>query len=94
MQLGFLAIAGDYNLTSGSAWQNIKEGHSVRYLWLEPTADVIVKKTSGGNYTRICGGSSGWETLFEITGMDFAIPNTIWKPQYDAGNTIVFRETK
>lgn len=91
IQLKFLAIAGGYNLTSGSSWQSIQEGDGAKYMWLEPTADVIVKKTSGENYTRICGGRNGRDTLFEYTGKEFTIPNSIWKPQYDAGNGITFR---
>lgn len=94
MRVGFLAIAGNYYITSGDQWQTVRAGDGARYLWVEPTADLSVEKTAGGDYTRICGGSTGWDTLFEYTGKEFTIPNHIWKPQSDADNNITFRETK
>ena len=91
-----LAIAGSYQLKSGTRIQNIQSGDSKKYLWSIEGEDIVVTKTAGSKYTRVCGGN-GWQTILDVQGGNlpdtFAIPVSIWEPEYKAGNTIVFRES-
>lgn len=95
-QVGFLAIAGSYQLKSGPSTQNIKQGDGKKYLWATNGEDIIVTKTKGSKYTRVCGGN-GFETILDVQGGNlpntFGIQPDIWEPEYEAGNTIVFRES-
>lgn len=95
-QVGFLAIAGSYKLQSGTNTQTVRAGDAKKYIWALPNEEIVVTKTEGSSFTRVCGGN-GWKTILEVQGGNlpdmFGLSVSLWKPEYDAGNTIVFRES-